>query len=560
MPEEDRPKGTQGEGRPSGAGAAQPPVAEQSPVAEQPPVAEQESPAAEQSPVAAQPPVAEQESPAAAQPPDADERARRNDEQMRRNEERMNRLGTASIPRLILEFSIPSIIGLVVNGLYNFIDTIFLGHGVGAAGIAVGTVAMPFMVIGMAISLLVGQGGNALAALRLGEGKREEAERILGNTFTLCIIFCVISMALLFGFLDPILVISGATPDIWDHSKNFMMILGAGFIFQFLGMAFNNFIRTAGDPNRALWTMVAGTLACIVFNWLFVLVFQWGVEGSALATIIGQALSCVLVMWFFVFSKRSPLKLHRNTLRLNLPLSRAILALGTAPFILQLTQAANAFVLNNLLVKYGMLATDIGASGALAAFGVVGRVGMFIFFPILGVAMAVQPIFGFNFGARKYERVRTTFIQSFVWVMVIGVFFWALVELFPAPIINIFGIEEYLVDFSVLGLRVQMFMMPIMGLQLVATSYFQSTGQPGKSTILALTRSVLYLTPLLFLAPVVMPMLFPGVTPLAALYYSYPLSDLLSVATAAWLMVIEARKVKQWIAERDATGAPRCVT
>jgi putative MATE family efflux protein len=483
---------------------------------------------------------------------DADTEVVADAEQAQRNEERMNRLGTAKISRLIFEFSIPSIIGLVVNGLYNFIDTIFLGHGVGAAGIAVGSVAMPAMVISMAISLLVGQGGNALVALRLGEGKREEANRIIGNTFTLCLIFCVLSMALLFIFIDPILTISGATPDIWEHSKNFMLIIGAGFIFQFLGMAFNNFIRTAGDPNRALWTMVVGTLVCIVLNWLFVLVFRWGVEGSALATIIGQAVSCVFVMWFFTFSKLSPFKLHMNTMKLSFSLSRGILALGAAPFILQLTQAANAFVLNNLLVKYGALATDIGASGALAAFGIVGRVGMFIFFPILGVAIAVQPLFGFNFGARKFERVRKTFMQSFVWVMAIGVFFWALVELFPAPIIAIFGIEEFLVDFTVFGLRVQMCMMPIMGLQLIATNYFQSTGQPGKSTVLALTRSVLYLTPLMIVAPLVMPLFFPSVTPLASLYYSYPASDLLSVATAVLLMAIESRKLKRWIIERDA--------
>jgi putative MATE family efflux protein len=474
------------------------------------------------------------------------------DEQMQKNEERMNRLGTAKISRLILEFSIPSIVGLVANGLYNFIDTIFLGHGVGAAGIAVGTVAMPIMTISMAIALLVGQGGNALAALRLGEGKREEANKIIGNTFTLCIIFCILSMALLFIFIDPVLEISGATPDIWDHSKNFLYILGAGFIFQFLGMGFSNFIRTAGDPNRALWTVIIGAVVCTALNYLFVLVFRWGVEGSALATILGQAVSCACVMWFFKFSKKSPFIIYLKTMKLSFPLVKGILALGTAPFILQLTQAANAFVLNNLLVIYGALETGIGASGALAAFGVVGRVGMFIFFPILGVAIAVQPLLGYNFGARKFERVRKTFIQGFVWVMVIGTFFWLIIELFPVQIINIFGIEEYLVDFSVLGLRVQMILMPIIGLQLIATNYFQSTGQPGKSTILALTRSILYLTPLMIFAPMFMPALFPSVTPLAALYFSYPLSDLLSVATAGWLMVIEFRKLKQWIAKRDA--------
>ncbi|MDR1421765.1 MAG: MATE family efflux transporter [Coriobacteriales bacterium] len=474
------------------------------------------------------------------------------DKQIQRNEDRVNRLGTAKISRLIWEFSIPSIIGLVVNGLYNFIDTIFLGHAMGSAGIAVSTVAMPVMVIGMAIALLVGQGGNALAALRLGEGKREEANHIIGNTFTLCLIFCVLAMTLLFVFIEPILLISGATPDIWEHSRNFMLIIGAGFVFQFLGMGFNNFIRTAGNPNRALWTMLAGTIVCIILNYLFVIIMGWGVEGSALATVLGQGVSCALVMWFFTFSPKSPFKLRKDTLRLRLALSKGILALGAAPFILQLTQSANAFVLNNLLKLYGGADALIGASGALAAFGLVGRVGMLIFFPILGVAIAVQPIFGYNFGARKFERVRKAFVQSFIWVSIIGFSFWVIVMLFPAQIVSIFNIEEHLVDFSVLGMRAQMFLMPIIGLQLIATNYFQSTGQPGKSIILALTRSVLYLTPLMLIAPIVVPMMFAAISPLESLYYSYPASDLLSVVTAATLMSLEAYKLKQRIAKRDA--------
>jgi putative MATE family efflux protein len=463
--------------------------------------------------------------------------------------EQVDRLGTAKITKLMIEFAIPSIIGLVVNGLYNIVDSVFMGHGVGPIGLATATIAMPIMIVGMAVSILVGQGGNALTALRLGAGRHDEAEKVMGNTFTLIIVVAILCTATLFIFMDPILSLSGATAETWESAHVFLSIIGGGMILQFFGMGFNNFIRTAGDPNRALYTMVAGTLVCIMLNFLFVMVFGWGVAGSAWATIIGQALSAVLVFWYFVFSPKAPFKLRIRYFGLNVPLVRSILALGSAPFVLQAANALITFFVNNQLVTLGA-DNVIGSDGALAAIGVVGRIAMFMFFPIFGAAIAAQPLFGYNYGAQNYERVKIAFRIVMLWVTVIGVFFWLLSHLFPDEIVYLFGVTDDLRDFTIAALKVQVFMLPLVGLQIVATQYFQSSGQPLKSMFLSMTRQILYLIPLVYLLPKVITSLIPSLTPLDGIYYAYPVADILSVVTCAALVAFEFRKLNAKILEQ----------
>jgi putative MATE family efflux protein len=467
--------------------------------------------------------------------------------------EQVDRLGTAKISKLMLEFAIPSIIGLVVNGLYNIIDSIFMGHGVGPIGLATATIAMPIMIVGMAIAILIGAGGNSLTALRLGAGKHDEAEKVMGSTFTLTIIAGVVCTAALFLFMDPILSISGATAETWESSRLFLSIIGAAMVLQFFGMGFNNFIRTAGDPNRALYTMVAGTIVCIVLNWLFVMVFRWGIAGSAWATVIGQAVSAVLVFWYFAISKKAPFKLRIKHLKPELRLARAILALGSAPFVLQIANALINFIVNNQLVVLGA-GHIIGSDGALAAIGVVGRIAMFAFFPILGVSMAAQPLFGYNYGAQNFARVKTTFKIAIVWVTVLGAFFWVLIHLFPTQIVNFFGIKDDLLHFTVTALKVQVLLMPLIGIQVVTTQYFQSSGQPLKSMFLSSTRQILYLIPLLYLMPQVITAIVPSLTPLDGLYYAYPLADVLSIITCVIMMALELRKINAKIREQQSSA------
>ncbi|MCL2826409.1 MAG: MATE family efflux transporter, partial [Eggerthellaceae bacterium] len=250
---------------------------------------------------------------------------------------KVTRMGTASIPKLIVEFAIPAIGGMLVNGAYNIIDSIFLGQAMGEIGLSAVTVANPIMVIFIAISMLVGVGGNALASLRLGEGKRVDAETSLGNTVFLTLILWVLVIALVSVplTLNGLLTLSSATDEIRPYAASFIRIIAFGFIFQGIGFGVNNFIRTAGAPNRALVTMIMGAVSCIILNYIFVMQMHMGVQGSALATVCGQAVSCASVLWYFTMTKNVPLRLHLKYMRPQLKFVKKILSFGLASFFVQ---------------------------------------------------------------------------------------------------------------------------------------------------------------------------------------------------------------------------------
>ncbi len=460
---------------------------------------------------------------------------------------KVSRMGTASIPMLITEFAIPAILGMVVNGAYNIIDSIFLGQAMGEIGLSAATVANPIMIVLMSLSMLVGNGGNALAALRLGEGKRVGAEVSLGNTVLLSLVFSV-AIALLVAnpvLLDGLLTVSSATDEVRPYARSFLQIICFGFIFQCIGMGVNNFIRTAGAPNRALVTMLIGAVSCTAFNYLFVIKFGWGVEGSALATVCGQAVSCAAVLWYFVLTKNVPLKLHVRYMRPHLRTIGTILSLGLASFAVQAGAAIVNFVINHLLVIYGG-ASSMGAADALASIGVVQRVGIFTFLPLVGVAIAVQPLIGFNFGAKHIDRVRKTLWYGVAGATAIATLMWAVVHLFPDAIVGAFGITHAgLKEFTVFALKVQLAMMPFVGFQVVGSNYFQATGQPAKSIVLSLTRQIIFLLPLLFTLPEILPVMFPQFTGLDALYFAAPISDFLATFTTLVFVLVEMRRLKK---------------
>lgn len=471
-----------------------------------------------------------------------DEPVSRSGMQYSPKDDKVNRMGTAGLGKLILEFAVPAIISMVVNGSYNIIDSIFLGLSLGELGLATVTVAQPVMTMSMAMSMLVGAGGNALAAIKLGEGKKETAERVVGNTFVLSVGFALLSTLLIFFFMDPILAFSGATETIQESAQTFVGIIALGFIFQFVGMGFNNFMRTAGNPRGALYVMLIGMVVSVALNYLFVMVLGWGVSGSAWATIIGMLATCAGVLNYFVRSKNAPIKLHMRFMKPKLRLMANICVLGSASFFLQAAAVAINLVLNNQLVFYGAL-DPIGAEGALAAIGVMSRIAMFALFPVLGVSIAIQPLLGYNYGARLFVRVKKTFLIACVWVLAFGVFFWLVVHIFPTQIVELFGVANELHDFTIEAIQVMMMLMPLVGIQVLAAGYFQSTGQPIKSMFISLTRQLLYLIPLLLLLPLVVEYTALAITPLQSLYYAYPISDVLSILTASAMMLFEWRRL-----------------
>lgn len=462
-------------------------------------------------------------------------------------DDKVMRMGTASIPRLITEFAIPSVVGMLINGSYAIIDSVFLGHAVGEIGLSAMTVANPIMIVFMALAMLIGNGGNALAALRLGEGKREDAERALGNVVSLSLMASVIVLfigwnpAMVNGVLD----LASATPDVRPYAQTFIQVLCAGFFLQCIGMGVNNFIRTCGAPNRALGTMVIGLVGSVAFNALLVLGLGWGVLGSAVATVLGWACSCVAVLWYFCGPKDVPLRLRAKALRPSFAMDRTILAFGLPSFCVQAGMAIVNFVINFQLVKYGAL-TPIGAEDALAAIGVVQRIGQFSVMPLIGIAIALQPLLGFNYGARNVARVRKTLWYGIGAASSISVLMFAIVELFAVPIAQAFGIShDGLVDFTAFAIRVQFVMLPFVGFQIVSSNYFQATGQPAKSVFLTLTRQILFLVPLLYLMPVVLPSMAPQFTGLDALYFAAPVADFLSIFVTAVFVIWEMRRLRR---------------
>ena len=464
-----------------------------------------------------------------------------------KGDERTARMGTGSIPKLIVEFAIPSIVGMLVNGAYNVIDSVFLGQAMGETGLSVATAAMPIMTIFMALGMLIGNGGNALCALRLGEGNRDAAEKTLGNTVGLGIVIAVL-VAILAGIdpcMEALLSLSSVTPEIHDYTYGFVRIISFGVIFQVIGLGVNNFIRTAGAPNRALLTMLIGTFACIAFNFLFVLVMGWGVNGSALATVLGQGVSCLSVLWYFILTKDVAFKLHARNLKLEAEIVGYIFSLGAASFIMQMAMSVINFLINYLLVLYGGQ-SPLGAEAALASIGVVQRCAMFTVLPLIGTAVAIQPLLGYNYGAGFIPRVRKTLLCGILAATCLGTFMWALLMFFAPDVVSIFGIrDDALREFTAFALRIQILVLPLVGSQIVTSNYFQATGQPLKSVLLSLTRQILFLIPLYIVLPMVLPVLVPSLNSLDAIYFAVPGADILAVATTAAFLLFELRRLKK---------------
>ncbi|MDO4291487.1 MAG: MATE family efflux transporter [Eggerthellaceae bacterium] len=477
-------------------------------------------------------------------------------EKKSKSEDRVARMGTGSIPKLVVEFAIPSVVGMLVNGSYAIINSVFLGNAMGEIGLSAITVANPMLIVFMAFAMLVGNGGNALAALRMGEGKRNEAERALGNVVTLSLVISAL-VALAAAnptIIDAVLTISSATDDVRPYARIYIQILCFGFVLQFIGMGVNNFIRTCGAPVRALVTMVIGLVSAAVFNFFFVMLFGWGIVGSAFASLCGQALSCVAVLWYFIGVKDAPMHLRLRCMRPDGRLMGSILALGFPSFAIQAGMALINFILNYQLVKYGAL-TVIGAENALASIGVVQRVAQFSVMPVIGVATAIQPLLGYNYGARKIARVRSAYKCGVIGATAICVTVFACIYLFTTPIVSAFGITNAdLNAFTVFAMKVQFVTLPLVGFQIVSSNYFQATGQPAKSIFLSLTRQIVFLIPIIWFMPELLPSIAPQFTGLDALYFAQPCADALSISVTACFMVWEMSRLRKM--ERElATNA-----
>ena len=470
-----------------------------------------------------------------------------------KNRAKIARMGTDPMFKLIVAYSLPAIAGLLVTSLYGLVDGIFIGIGVGDAGIAATTVAMPFMVVTMAINTLIGNGGNIVASIRLGEGRPEEAEKSLGNTIALIAIVWIALMAICIPLIGPIARLSGATDASYDYAVTYMIIMIIGFLFNGLSGGIGNYIRTAGAPNVVMAFMMISGVANIVFDYFAVLVFGWGIAGAGWATVLSMAIAGILTIIFFT-RKTTSIQLRAKYFKLEGYMVKDIFKLGLAGFFMNALMAITGVIINHLFIHYGDQEVITG-TGAPAAYGAAGRVQSIFFQVIIGISMAAQPIMGYNFGAHYFARLKKCFWVSanlgFVSMLVATV----VALIIPEPILALFALQDETLGFAVFVMRSMMVLIPIAAYGIIGSTYFMATGQAAKANILVLLRQIFLLVPFLYLCPLFLPPLF-GITPTGSIVWAFPIVDIFATTITMVLVLMDLKKLSRRIAEGDTRDDP----
>jgi len=443
--------------------------------------------------------------------------------------DRSKELGNAKIPSLLLKFSIPAIIGMLVNALYNIVDRIFIGQGVGPLGIAGATIAFPLMLVQMAFAMLIGLGATSLISISLGEKKPEKAESVLGNAFGLMILISLLLSALGLILLDPLLRLFGASETVLPFARSYTSIILAGTIFQSIGMGMNNFIRGEGDPKTAMKTMLIGAILNTILDPIFIFVLKMGVEGAAIATVLSQAVSSIWVLGYY-FTGKSHLKIRLRNLLPRKEILMPILAIGSAPFTMQIAASFVNAIVNNQLNLYG---GDL----AISAMGILFSVSMLFFMPIFGINQGAQPIIGYNYGARSFDRVRHATLIAIGAATAFVLTGFLAIQLAPRAFISLFaGSSPELIDLGVHAIRRYFLMMPVIGFQIVSAGYFQAVGKPKHAMVLSLSRQVIILIPLL--------LILPGIWGLEGVWFAPPIADFLAALLTAFFFWKELGSLK----------------
>lgn len=407
--------------------------------------------------------------------------------------EAANPLGTEKVSKLLWQFSIPAIIGMVVNALYNVVDRIYIGHapGLGANGLAGITIGFPIMIILLSIGILFGVGGATLFSMKLGEGKTKEAELALGNAFSLLIISGLLFMLLGHIFLSPVLSAFGASEKILPFAMSYMRIIFSGAVFQIVSIGLNNFLRADGQPKLAMITMFMGAGVNIILDPVFIYVLDMGMAGAALATILSQFISMVWILSYFL-SKRSHHQIQVKNMPIKLSIATRITALGMPNFLLQLGNSVLNVVLNMTLLSYG---GDIAVSG----MGIVNSIQTILLMPITGLVQGAQPIVSFNFGAKKFQRVRETQKYAITIATIIVLLGWLATRFMPEQLVRLFNNEPESLAFGAKALQTWFLFLPVIGFQIVASNFFQATGRTRSAIFLTLTRQIILLIPAILL-------------------------------------------------------------
>ena len=422
------------------------------------------------------------------------------------NSERLNSFGTASIPKLVLQFSVPAIISMLVNALYNVVDRFFVGQGVGSLGIAGITLCFPICLFIMAMSMMVGVGGNTLFAIRLGQKKYIQASIILNNSFSLLILMALGTFTLGEIFMVPLLKLFGASDQTLPVASSYMRILLCGAVFQTIAPGMNHFIRSMGHPKTAMFREIAGAVTNIILDYLFIMKFHWGIEGAAWATIASQLVASALITQFFV-KKSSPIKIRWRHMKLRAAYVRKIYILGLPPSVMQICNSLMNAILAWSLTTYGNISVKTtgalsGGDMAISAFGITNSIVCIVILPLLGFVHGTQPIIGYNYGARLNARVKNTLKFTFIYAGGFMFVTWAILiwqaETFVAPFAPN---DPELIKLSAWAMRIfaaAFFMIPF---GMVSGNFFQGTGKAFRAMFLNACRQVILLIPFLLILP-----------------------------------------------------------
>lgn len=407
---------------------------------------------------------------------------------------------TEPIGRLIVKFAVPSVIALLVNSLYNIVDQIFIGWGVGYLGNGATNIVFPITIIALALSMMIGNGGAAYLSLKMGEGEVETAKKGVGNAVTLVTIVSILLAVIFLIWIDPILTLFGATDVLRPFALEYGFIIGAGLPFMMISAAINSMIRADGSPKYAMLSMVIGAIINVILDPVFIFVFQMGVKGAAIATIIGQVASFVVSVLYMPHFKS--VQLNKSSFAPCAKVSVNIVIFGLSSFITQFAITIVMALTNNLLAKYGAQSV-YGAEIPLTATGIVMKVNQIMIAILLGIATGTQPIIGYNYGAKSYHRVKKVLEISLIASEIVSVAAFLIFQFAPMSVVSLFGSEEGLYnEFAVKAFRIFLMLCPLTGFQTIAAVYLQAVGKPVKSAILSLARQIIFFVPTALILPI----------------------------------------------------------
>ncbi len=447
-------------------------------------------------------------------------------------------LGTEPIKRLLVKYALPGIIAMTASSLYNLVDSVFIGHMCGTLALGGLTVAKPFMDICAAFGSFVGVGASTLLAIKLGEKDYLAANKILGNVIILNVILSSLVMAAGLIWLDPILMAFGASEATLIYAHEYMEVILWGNILTHIYFGLNSMLRSMGHPKSSMLATVVAVTVNVFLDYIFIYRFQMGVRGAALATIISQSVAVIWQMALF-FRKSEVVHFQKGIWGLDRDITLHSFSIGLSPFLMNIAHCFVVVIINNQLVRFG-------GDMALASYGVINRMIFLFAMIVMGLNQGLQPIAGYNYGAKQYPRVLKVLWMTSVAATLVTTTVFLLGELCPAQMARVFTHDYELIEATILPMRILCASFWLVGFQMVGGNFFTSIGMAGKSIFLSLTRQVIYLIPL----TLILPLLFDD-NPILGVWWSVPISDSLAALTAAVMIILEVRKFKQLIAEQE---------